>query len=952
MKKKSKDSLNFFIKLFIVLALPFFLFRYVGNPTLSGTNELTDEGTRKIAIVNEDLGLDDGSEKITLGKNIPDILGDQTDYSWTLTSRPAAEEGFSKQNFDAIVYIPSNYTKNIMDFKSTSPSKAAITYVIEPNLEAKEHQRIYRQLANAKNSINQEMSSIYWSYVSQEVDILKEQFDKILEKEISFNDAMLSFYQPSSKTLVDEVDQHKSQLTSIVEQTSQTDKVVSDTMLAEVNAQESIVQFAESLQLYKDHQETQVSLLNEFQKDNQEKLNMNLNLYQDTARTDYTAINNTFGKKSDLLLNQKNELNSQFTTIQGGLNQSQNILDDWQTNLKKQEDIKKTAFKKLTLEIIDIYNNNLNEQSIEEANSNFNEQFTKFNESQDIDSSIDSTNPDFKEPEKLEFEQLKVIYSELALEVDSAKKILSENISASESDLDDFWMGIDNKIVKLNDQLNNLEEYSETVHTQSVSLLREITDNYNTLVVEFEDVKEKIIDDIKEKQEMVINNPALSIKRKEELEGNFNDLGELSVKSIKSLANYSGSLTSYHEILNQSLNIDENLANQIISDEAIQNKINSIFVIDESYGDSLENIFGIQNNTKEDNLSSLILEAEQLVANSTQKIDQALEENKKIINEMDNYTNSLINQVAEVNDEAFEWKESSEINSLKGELLFQIQDNTLSNLDNLTTLVSSLDENQSSINAETTDLQDIVQDVQDESVNLNNRWASNIKNTEFVRDDAYDILGNTVIDGQLNPLVYDYLSNPVTLEGQIDGEPLYEAENKLPPIILFIIILLSGLLIGFLSQHYSNLSYFAQSGLFILLTLIVGLVISIYGLNIYNLNDSQTILWSAFTILLLTTVSNTVRAGLFISPFVGWLSSMMMTLYFITPLLNIVIAEFNFNHPISNVYMDLLYGSSSTSYTVIMISLILITISVSAIIYTLQIRRKKIKVESKNEETA
>src|SRR5690625_2177119 len=130
-------------------------------------------------------------------------------------NRSAAKQGFSNQTYDAIIYVPSKFCENVMTFKDKSPSKTSINYVIQPNLEAKERQRIHREMANAKNTINQEMSTIYWNYVSQEVDIIREEFDKVLEKEIAFQDAMYSFYTPSSETIANEIDIHKNRLEDI-----------------------------------------------------------------------------------------------------------------------------------------------------------------------------------------------------------------------------------------------------------------------------------------------------------------------------------------------------------------------------------------------------------------------------------------------------------------------------------------------------------------------------------------------------------------------------------------------------------------------------------------------------------------------------------------------------------------------------------------------------------------
>src|SRR5690625_2702914 len=89
---------------------------------------------------------------------------------------------------------------------------------------------------------------------------------------------------------------------------------------------------------------------------------------------------------------------------------------------------------------------------------------------------------------------------------------------------------------------------------------------------------------------------------------------------------------------------------------------------------------------------------------------------------------------------------------------------------------------------------------------------------------------------------------------------------------------------------------------------------------------------------------------LFIGPFVGWLASMAMIVFFVTPLINLVVPEFSFNNPITNAYMILQFSSESVPI-LIMVSLVLITVAVSAFIYGLQVTRSKARV-GEDEEVA
>src|SRR5699024_546260 len=102
----------------------------------------------------------------------------------------------------------------------------------------------------------------------------------------------------------------------------------------------------------------------------------------------------------------------------------------------------------------------------------------------------------------------------------------------------------------------------------------------------------------------------------------------------------------------------------------------------------------------------------------------------------------------EINNEIYNWEESPSLEYLDGQMVFQYQQGTASNLDSLSDLVSSLGENQNNITSDTKELQSKVSSVQERSDELNNRWSTNVSTTEQIRDDVYDVLGNTVVDGR------------------------------------------------------------------------------------------------------------------------------------------------------------------------------------------------------------
>lgn len=984
MKQGYKSSLGLIFKILIVLVLPILLFSYVDSQPTQVVKDEDGEGTRSIAIVNEDVGHNNGTEELVLGQDIPTILKDQKDYSWVVVNRSAAEKGFSKQEYDAILYIPSNFSENVMTFKDESPSKASINYVIEPNLEAKEDQRIHREMSNAKSAINHEMSTIYWSYVSQEVDNIRGQFDKILEKEISFQDAMYSFYKPSSETLAKEIERHKEKLEGILEQTNMVDEASKDNVSDAAEAGDSISQFTESLDMYKESQSGQEKLLSEFQSENKQSVDDGVESYNKALENSMEKIEEQYAEQSIIVLDQQDELQQRFGTMEGKLQEGQEIIDKWDDYQEARSKDQEKEFKKIATKIVKEYAGRISRVELKEAGEEFNTNLSEFKNASIWEPLEDPKKPDMDEEEELTFEELNKAYTNLDDEIGTVKVEVEKVIKAlkTESDKDTVvdqdpdaeldpeqdpepepdpkpdmnteinWADVQDRLNELQIEIKELDknEDPEAVVSKWKEYAKEWEDNYQTILKERKSVSKFLVKKIKNKQRNILKNVSGEQNRK--LDREFKNLGKIENKEINSLVSYLESLSVYQTVINHQSTTNNKLVEEIMKEDKQQAEVSELFKVNNDFTKDLENTLGVKENKNDNNFSFLVEKAEGNLKSSNENIEKTIKDNRRIVNEMSESTDSITVQISEMNSEMFEWEESPSVENLDGQMVSQFQQGTTSSLESLSGLVTSLGENQNNITSDTEELQGTVGSVQEESDKLNNRWSSNVANTEQVKGDVYDVLGNTMVDGQSNPYIYDYLSNPVTVEGQVDGKVLSESEDRMPPVILFIIILLSGLLIGFLTQYYSSNSYLVQAGLFILLTIAVGLIISIYGLNIYPLDDSQAIMWSAFTILLLMAAANIVRGGLFVGPFVGWLTSIVMIIFFITPMLNIVVPEFSFRNPVSNVYMGLLYGSSSSSYILTMIGMILIVLMMSALIYTLQITRGKAKADEANEETS
>lgn len=969
-----KASVKLGAKVLVVLLLPLLLISYVDSQPVVVESDDDDEGTRSIAIVDEDRGWESESETIELGKRTASLLNAQDDYSWTVLSRSAAEQGFSDQVYDAIIYVPSSFTENIMMFREEVPSKASINYVIQPNLVAKERQRVHREMAIAQNKINQEMSMIYWSYVSQEVDMIREQFDLIVAKEVEFQDEMYSFYSPSSESLANEIERHKNGLENILNETSRINEVSNTSATTAAEAEDQISSFTKALELYKEYQFEQQQLIQLAQAENKTTIQNGVETYDTTLADGKKLINDRLSMFSTPEFANDTEIILQsLGAMEQMLEDGDAVLYDWSESFRNQ----RRQVDSINEEFVRLYQREVVSEVTEELEV----------AARDLKGSPDEKGkaPELpsrpKEGKELDLKDLEEAIKTLEDELNEVRPKEKEEIdpgpdeegdeTPADSDKnedspgdseeeppsepkeepiekepspptkDTNWSGVDSQLDKLKKTLDELENRISDRETNK----QEWEDHVDAIEEAYRELEET---------KKILNSAVVNevISKQDKLSKQLVKKSDIVDKDVSHVITFLQALHVYEAALDQQQ--DVKIVENVLSNERVNQRLDNLFSANISSSEELQTAFNRLINGSgetdgsikkvENNFYDYVSEAEllieaydSLVADEHDKIISGLEE---VITSSQNITN----QLQTVNAETFEWEQSPSLQYLDSTIVVNVQQSASSDLKTMAEMVGSLDDSQNTIVGSTDEMQTRVADVQEQSDDLNNRWSLNVDATELIRDDVHNVLGNTVVDGQENPFVYNYLSSPVEITGHVEGQVLSETADRMPPVVMFVIVLISGLLIGFLTHYYSNNTLVVQAGLFLLLNLAVGFIISIYGLNIYNLNNTQSVLWSIFTILLLFACSNIIRGGLFVGPFAGWLTSIVMIVFFITPLLNIIVPEFSINHPVETAYMSIQYAAPSPPYG-IMAVLFIIIVLVSIFIYTWQVKRDDSEVK-------
>lgn len=925
-------------KILVIIALPILFFSYIGQNPM----KKTETASREIAIVNEDNGAEYDKNQIQVGSELVTTLDKDSEYDWVVVNRSAAESGLANKKYDAIIYFPSDFSKNIYTFNEEQPVKAGVKYKVQTSLNAENMEKVQKELEKTKNKMNKHISTQYWSYVSQSVEDIRKKFDKVLTKEIAFQNTMYEFYTPSSESLAGEIKQHKDMLKGVFASTKSAGETTNETLGEMGKTKAQMASFVEEVVTFEEYQKAQSALFALTSAQNQQLIMDSIQAYDGVLNEGVQTIPNIQkDTKPGFSLNEQG-MNENVVMMQEKIESSTSNLEDFSSNMKEKQVEQISKIKDEQQSSIDQFKqseedglNKLQTTLLEQRGSLANSSGDK-DEIGGGDTPIEDVDTGGKgdseaapsKKEAIDDISLQVLLDKInGMNTTLESLVLAEGSEGAKDQISSLAGSLQEEINGLSGTLNKRTENYNQVVVQFNALI----DSYNTLLTNYKKLQtdyEKLGKDYKDLgnqweqsqediqklqdiQSMTINETLTEIKKTEdellkkvggERRAALVDVFNRSILSRDSnaLLAYYGSLSSYGELVQRVNETKESLDEVFTANmNELENMKNGVSgIVDEEAKLVQSSLLGVEEDFGA--LSSSMLD---FISEYDENVEvehaATLEELAAISARAQEVTANLTG-----NMETPEMEEAP-VGSLNGEMFVSLQDSTATTVGYISELVHSVAERQDTVTKDTSDLQAKVGSVQERANQLNENWAQNVDSTKKIKTDVYSVLNNTLVDDQSNGYVYEYLANPV----QISGEVLQQEKVNIPPIVMLVIILISGLLIGFFLHHYASVPMLVHAALFALLNLIVGLIISMYGLKIYPLGDMQAIKWTVFTVLLLFFCSAFTQLAFAIGPFVGAILVIGLISFFTIPLLDLIMPNFNVDHPVANVYMSIQFGN-------------------------------------------
>ncbi|MEB3751143.1 type VII secretion protein EsaA [Geobacillus icigianus] len=880
-----------------IISLPVLFFIFIGQNPL----KTTEKATNHIAVVNEDIGAEYDRKTYSFGKEIVPALADRSSYRWSVVSRSQAENGLKNNEYDAVVYVPSDFSQNILSFTDKQPLKATVQYKIQPNLDAKNRERVQRELEAAKTMMNQKMSTLYWSYVAQEIGAIRKKFNDILEKEIAFQKTMYAFYTPGSAKLAEEIKRQKGMLQQLLEVSNNAKDSSAGTLQGLEEAEAEVAAFIDSVRQYKEYQQRQSVLLQE-----------GIDEYKKTFNERIaTMLGQPWKVKPDFQYQGQNLLES-ITTLRDTVAKSHTSLLNFNEQLKQS-----TAYEQFQQllawqkDFVRQYQKEVNNRTLDQLQQQLIALRQKLQSPSSEQAGAKHPAP-IEAPPPVDAKLLEALQQQFAT-------LKTQWQAAKPQSPQEIWNNIEGSISHLEAEIQKAEQTWQ----QQLALQQQWQQKYEQLAKQLNEPStegevnsiDDIVQQIKEKEQTVLASPALPESRKQVLASHFAAL--IQTRNVADLLDYFAWLSMFDEAVQQTTHFDEELVDQLLMN---WNQRDAIFQMLSDVQSEAPYFYELQQH-----LASSLKEAEAAEERTESFIEttlgyiQAYDENVQNMQEM------IIGQLQELSDvmsevttqlqEAVNEGEQAELvwRGSDGEFVITMQQNTMQDVRQISNLIASIAEGQDRIADYTNELHQKVGSVQAKADELNGKWTANVNTTKQIRNDVYRLLNNTMVDQQANGYVYDYLTNPV----QISGDLPEEQATYTPPVVVLIIVLLCGMLIGFFLHYYSNSPFMLQLALLLMMNVVVGLIINIYSLKIYPMQEVRAIKWSVLTIVLLFFCSAIVRLAFWIGPFTGWILGVGLVLFFITPLLDLVLPNFHFEHPIAKTYISIQYGDQQSFYSAV-----------------------------------
>lgn len=122
-----------------------------------------------IALVNEDQPDMFNGTKYNFGETFVKLVSNDNKYNWQVLSRSIANRAYADGSVDAVIYLPQNFTHNILTLQAVNPQKAELNYKVLASKSELNNKLLKDKIVNVLYDFNTSIVKMYYASVAGNV---------------------------------------------------------------------------------------------------------------------------------------------------------------------------------------------------------------------------------------------------------------------------------------------------------------------------------------------------------------------------------------------------------------------------------------------------------------------------------------------------------------------------------------------------------------------------------------------------------------------------------------------------------------------------------------------------------------------------------------------------------------------------------------------------------------
>ncbi|WP_434318258.1 hypothetical protein [Leifsonia sp. P73] len=122
-----------------------------------------------VGLVNEDLAAEFNNEEYAFGTSFMDRISKDSEYNWTVVSRPVAEKAYRDGSVDAVLYIPQSFTHDILTLQETSPTQATVEFRLRHQPDDSADRLLESRIRGIVHDFNRSVVTMYYASLADNI---------------------------------------------------------------------------------------------------------------------------------------------------------------------------------------------------------------------------------------------------------------------------------------------------------------------------------------------------------------------------------------------------------------------------------------------------------------------------------------------------------------------------------------------------------------------------------------------------------------------------------------------------------------------------------------------------------------------------------------------------------------------------------------------------------------